>query len=159
MYHTYIYITLYEIFSKINVNWKFQLATMFQLVLYLFQIYYISTAERKKNVSRPEDEERRKTSARRWRMVYLGARMKNDVSRRDNEEGRISPHTGQRPCDTGAILAARYVAFSVLASRYVVLHLCAEIHFPFAQLSIYSIILTSRGRFLSIPSTPIVTVR
>ena len=37
----------------------------------------ILTAERKKNVSRRVDEERR-ISPRGWRTTYLGARMKND---------------------------------------------------------------------------------
>ena len=39
----------------------------------------ISTAERKKNVSRRVDEVRR-ISARGWRTTYLDAPMKNDVS-------------------------------------------------------------------------------
>ena len=69
----------------------------------------ISTAEWKKNVSRREDEERR-ISPRGWRTTYVVVRMKNDVSRR--------------------VLAV------CKSARYVVLHLRAEIRSPSVQTSI-----------------------
>ena len=75
-----------------------------------------STAERKKNVSRRSDEERR-IPPRGWRTMYLGARMKNDVSQR---------------------FYGQYMAgIRRKAPRYVVLHSRAEIRSSSSQPSKY----------------------
>ena len=130
----------------------------FTRVLYVFlyfsAIIAISTAERKKNVSRRRDEERR-ISVRGWRTTYLGASMKNGASRREHEERRISARwwrtayldarmkNGVSRCEyeerhispyTGRVLAVR------APTRYVVLHPSAEIRSSSAHPSICSCI-------------------
>ena len=70
---------------------------------------YISAAERNTVIFRHPVEERR-ISAHGRRTSYLGARTKNAVSRRADEERRISPYTGH-------VLAVKPPRYDVLRPR------------------------------------------